>query len=105
MIQIQWTCPNIEEARKVIGILLKNNLIACANIIPHVESHYRWEEALETSYEVKVYMKTEEHRFLEIEQMIRKHCSYQVPEIVSFKALAVSHPYERWVLEEIKLPK
>lgn len=102
MIQIQWTCSSIDEARKVIRILLENNLVACANIIPHVESHYRWEGVLETSTEVKVYMKTEEHRFLEVEQMIRKHCSYQVPEIVSFKALAVSHPYEKWVFEEVK---
>ncbi len=101
MIQIQWTSPSIEEARTVIRILLENRLIACANIVPQVESHYRWEGALEASMEVKVYMKTEEHRFKEVEQMIRKHCSYKVPEIISFKALAVSHPYEAWVLEEV----
>ena len=102
MIQIQWCCSSIEEARKIIRLLLENKLIACANIVPNVESHYLWEGAIETSMEVKVYFKTEEHRFKEVEQMIRKHCSYQVPEIVSFKALAVSNPYERWVLEVVR---
>ena len=102
MIQIQWTCATLEEARQVIRLLLENRLVACATIIPQVESHYRWEGAVENSTEVKVYLKTEEHRFADVEQMIRKHCSYKVPEIISFKALAVSHPYEKWVFEEVK---
>lgn len=105
MIQIQWTSPTIEEARKVVQLLLENRLIACANIISDVESHYHWEGALEFSKEVKVYMKTEEHHFKAVEQMICKHCSYEVPEIVSFRALAASHPYEKWVLESLKQDK
>ena len=102
MIQIQWTCATIEEARKIIRLLLEHRLVACANIVQNVESHYRWEGALETSTEVKVYLKTEERRFKEVELLIRKNSSYQVPEIVSFKALAISHPYEQWVLGEVK---
>jgi periplasmic divalent cation tolerance protein len=101
MIQIQWTAPNIDEARTIIRILLESHLIACANIVPNVESHYRWEGELETSTEVKVYLKTEEEHFVEVERVIRKHCSYKVPEIVAFKALAVSHPYEKWVQSEV----
>ncbi|MBP7074300.1 MAG: divalent-cation tolerance protein CutA [Rhabdochlamydiaceae bacterium] len=103
MIQIQWTCPTIDEARKVIRILLENKLVACANIISNVESHYRWEGALESSNEVKVYFKTQESRFDMVEQTIRKNCSYQVPEIIAFRAHNVSEAYKRWVEEEVKI--
>ncbi len=99
MIQVQWTCPSLDEARCVIRLLLEGRLIACANIIPEIESHYWWEGALEATREVKVYLKTAEHLFHSVEQMIRQNCSYQVPEIIAFKAWTVSKPYEEWVLK------
>lgn len=102
MIQIQWTCPSREEARRVIHLLLDKRLIACANIVPEVESHYLWEGALETSKEVKAYLKTAAHLFNTVEQTIRQNCSYQVPEIVAFQVWAASQPYEEWVLIEVK---
>lgn len=102
MIQIQWTCPHLDEARRIIWLLLEKRLIACANIAPHIESHYRWEGVLESSQEAKVYLKTMESLFSDIEKLIRQHASYQIPEIVAFKALKVSDPYAEWVADETK---
>lgn len=102
IIQIQWTCPHLDEARKVIDLLLEKRLIACATILPQVESHYRWKDVLETSQEVKVYLKTTEELFTNVEKIIQENCSYKVPEIIAFKAYQVSRAYEQWVQAETK---
>lgn len=47
MIQIQWTCATTQEARKGATLLLEKRLIACANIIPQVESLYLWKGVIE----------------------------------------------------------
>ncbi|HSX04190.1 MAG TPA: divalent cation tolerance protein CutA, partial [Rhabdochlamydiaceae bacterium] len=53
-IYINWTCRNLEEARKVARHLIEKKLVACANIIPHIESLYLWNDKIETDQEVKV---------------------------------------------------
>lgn len=102
MIQIEWNASSFEEARKVITLLLENKLIACANLIPAIESHYWWKEKIETSSEIKVYLKTIQDHFQIIEQVIRQNCSYGVPEIVALEILEVSTPYKNWALSVLR---
>jgi uncharacterized protein involved in tolerance to divalent cations len=52
------TAPNIETARKIAQAALGKGLAACANIVPQIESHYWWEEKLETSSEALIIFKT-----------------------------------------------
>lgn len=42
MIYVFWTCSNGEEAKKITYLLLNERLIACASILPEIESIYRW---------------------------------------------------------------
>ena len=50
--------PDGETARAVAAQLLSEKLIACANILPEVESIFEWEGAPSTTKEVAVMFKT-----------------------------------------------
>lgn len=100
MIYIFWTCRDQEEARRIIHGLLDEKLIACASILPMIESIYRWEGKIETSSEAKVILKTTAQHFEAIEGFIKTHCSYEVPEIVQIDIEQGSSSYLDWVTKE-----
>lgn len=52
IIQIQWTCKTIEEARSVASFLVHEHLVACDNLLPHVESLFFEEEECRQEKEV-----------------------------------------------------
>ena len=72
-IQIQWTAASLEEARKICMGLVEKRLVACASIIPQVESIYRWENKIHTSTEAKAYCKTSDGKFLEVQSLSLIH--------------------------------
>jgi periplasmic divalent cation tolerance protein len=97
MIQIQWTCASAEEARKIAYALVEKKLAACVNILPTIESIYLWKEKVETSSEVKVFIKTVKELFPQVSRYIGEHCNYEVPEILFFEVDAVTESYEEWL--------
>lgn len=102
MIYVFWSSKSREEAKKIISLLLDEQLIACASILPEVESIYRWNGKIEERKEVKVILKTQSKLFDPICALICKHCSYEVPEIVSVSAEKCNPRYLSWVLEETR---
>lgn len=91
------TFGSAEEARKIGRLLVEEKLAACANILPGVESIYRWKDALETSAETMVLFKTNVDRYFDFEHRLLEVHSYEVPEVVAVRAEAGSLPYLRWV--------
>eukprot|EP01136_Pigoraptor_vietnamica_P031186 Opistho-1_new@91437 len=103
MIQIEWTAENIEEARQIAEQLVTKRLVACAQIIPHIESLFIWEEKLSHTQEVKVLLKTVESHFAAVRDFIEGHSSYAVPEIVKIALDEVSSSYLKWVEETVRV--
>lgn len=100
MIYIFWSCRDKTEAKKIIHILLEKGLIACASIIPQVESIYRWEGKIEESVEVKVILKTLALHFETIQSIILAEGSYSVPEILRVDIAGGNPQYLAWVVQE-----
>lgn len=98
IVQIQWTAPTMEEARLIARQLVEKRLVACANIIPNVESIYSWEGNLETSQEVKVFLKTRSSLYRQVRDFIQTHCSYKVAEISEIFFGQGNPSYFDWVL-------
>ena len=46
------TAPDLKTARALAKAALRARLIACANLIPRIESHYRWQGKIESGTEV-----------------------------------------------------
>lgn len=103
MILILWTCATLEEARRICRELVEKKWVACANIIPHVESIYFWQEKVETGSESKIFFKTTQDRFESVKNYIKEHCSYEVPEVSQIHIDDGNADYFRWVETTLRL--
>ncbi len=100
-VQVQWTCGSIEEARRVARYLVQERLVACANIIPWVESIFMWDNKLNTEQETKVYLKTSSQSIEQVKQVILDNTDYEVPEILVFAIQDGNAAYLDWVKESV----
>lgn len=98
-IQIHWTCASLEEARRISRSLVEQRLVACANIIPWVESVYMWNNALEVQQESKVIYKTRKENFFAVKQRIKKESSYEIPEVSVIEVTQSNSDYTKWLKE------
>jgi periplasmic divalent cation tolerance protein len=91
------TFGDAEEARRVARTVVTEGLAACGNIIPRIESIYRWQGKVETSEETLVFFKTTKDRYAALEARIRELHSYEVPEIIAVPVDSGFGPYLEWV--------
>jgi periplasmic divalent cation tolerance protein len=93
------TFPDAETARRISNQLVTEKFAACANILPAVESIYRWREKIETGGEVIVFFKTAPDRRKAFQEKLRSLHPYDVPEIIFVPVATGSRDYLRWVAE------
>ncbi len=91
------TWPDLETARTAARTLVEEKLAACGNIVPGVESVYRWEGKVETSAEVLVIFKTVIGRYQMLEARLRTLHPYAVPEVLALRITDGLPAYVRWV--------
>ncbi len=95
------TASSEDEARKIAHYLVEHQLAACVNIVPHVESIYRWQGKLESSREWLLMIKTTVKKFAEVRDAIRELHSYDVPECVAVTIDDGSADYLQWIGESV----
>lgn len=100
-IEIHWSASSIDEARVVCRYLVQERLVACAQIVPWIESIYQWNNQLETSQESKVVLRTKKAFFQKIQEVIIKNSSYEVPEVTSFEIQEVNPSYAAWLEDSV----
>jgi periplasmic divalent cation tolerance protein len=91
------TTPNSEEAAQLAEMLVGQRLAACVQILPEMESVYRWQGKIERQKEVLVIAKTTKAKFEELEREVRAIHSYETPEIVALPLTAGSPAYLEWL--------
>jgi periplasmic divalent cation tolerance protein len=91
------TCVSVAEARKIGRSAVEKKLAACANIVPGVESIYRWKRKVERAREVLVVMKTTSNRLSQLEREVRRMHSYDLPEFIVLPIVAGSQDYFAWI--------
>lgn len=70
------------EARRIANTLLEEKLVACVNIIPGIESLFRWKEKIETEKETAMFIKTVDEKVKDTIQRINTLHSYEIPAII-----------------------
>jgi periplasmic divalent cation tolerance protein len=98
------TAPSLEEARTLAQGILDQRLAACVNILPGVESHYWWQGKLETSSEAMLVIKSSAEQFEALAGFVRKHHSYECPEIIGIATSDISPGYRSWWDEVMMKP-
>jgi len=96
------TCGNAEEAGNLAGLLVDQRLAACVNTLERVTSTYRWQGRVQQGQETLLVIKTTAARYSAVEQAIRAHSSYELPEVVAIPVAAGSSAYLDWVREAVE---
>jgi periplasmic divalent cation tolerance protein len=76
------TAPDMKSARSLAQLGLKARLVACANIIPALKSHYWWQNRIETSNETLLLLKTRRANLPRLEKLILQEHPYDTPEFL-----------------------
>ena len=98
------TCPTRTAARKVANRLIGSRLAACVNLIPSIESTFRWQGKTERCREALLLIKTTARRFEALKRAILTLHPYQVPEIIAVSLAAGHQPYLDWVASSASSP-
>ena len=96
------TCGSEEEALKIANTLVEDHLAACVNLVSPIRSIYRWEGKIWDEKEWLLVIKTQKHRFGEVEKKVKSLHSYTVPEIISLPIIEGSTSYLNWIKENTK---
>jgi periplasmic divalent cation tolerance protein len=98
------TCGSAAEARKITRAVVGKRLAACVNVLPEVQSTYRWRGKVERSRELLLVIKTTRARLRRLEEEIRRLHSYEVPEFLVLEVEKGSPAYLRWLGENARNP-
>src|SRR4051794_27710498 len=90
------TFPDLDNARRIVHALVEAKLVACGNIIPQVESVYRWQGKIETSNEILVFFKLPARGYAAFEAKLKELHSYDVPEIIAVDVARGVPEYLGW---------
>ena len=96
-IVVFMTAANGEEATRLADMLVGAHLAACVQILPEMESIYRWEGKIERQSEILLLAKTTREKFEELEREVRALHSYDTPEIIAVPVTTGSAPYLQWL--------
>ena len=91
------TLPADADAAGFGRTLVEERLAACVNVLPVMESVFRWEGNVERDAERQVILKTSRDRTAALWDRIRELHPYEVPEFVVLPILDGSDAYLRWV--------
>ena len=98
-IVVFMTAANGEEAARLADMLVGAHLAACVQILPEMESVYRWQGKIERQSEVLLLVKTTRSKFDELEREVRALHSYETPEIIAVPVTTGSTPYLEWLIQ------
>ena len=96
------TAPDVKTARELAKVALAARLIACANLLPRVESHYWWQGRLESGTEVLMVLKTTTARLAALEKLIVAKHPYDTPEFLVLPLTRGNKRYVAWLAKSAR---
>jgi periplasmic divalent cation tolerance protein len=91
------TAPHLKIARALAHAALQARLIACANLIPKIESHYWWRGKIESDAEVLLVFKTQKAKLAALEKLVLAQHPYDTPEFIVLPMSAGNKKYLEWL--------
>jgi periplasmic divalent cation tolerance protein len=91
------TAPDLKTARRLAQAALQAKLVACANLVPRIESHYWWQGKIESGAEVLLILKTQKSRLAALEKLVLAKHPYDTPEFVVLAVSGGNQKYLAWL--------
>lgn len=91
------TTPALKSARTLAKAALKAKLIACANLVPKIESHFWWQGKMESGAEVLLILKTTKAKLPALEKLVLARHPYDTPEYLVLPLAAGNGKYLDWL--------
>ncbi|MDR1995609.1 divalent-cation tolerance protein CutA [Azonexus sp.] len=95
-------CPDETVANAIALAVVEEKLAACVNLLPRVQSIYRWQGVVESASEIPLLIKTTGERYAALEARIRELHPYTVPEIIAVPISRGLPAYLNWLAEETR---
>jgi periplasmic divalent cation tolerance protein len=96
-IVILMTAGSEDEAHKIAKLLVNQKKAACVNVVPGMDSLFRWEGKLDSGRESLLLVKTKASLLSEIISLVKTIHSYEVPEIIALPIIAGNEDYLKWL--------
>ena len=100
IIEVRTTIDSIEAAHQIADALVSKRLAACVQISGPITSTYWWQGAVEQAQEWVCTVKTRKALYPQVEEAIRKHHTYETPEILAVEIVDGNAEYLHWVVQE-----
>lgn len=94
------TVPSVKIGRTIARKCLAARLAACVNLIPGLESHYRWQGKMEKAGETLMVIKTRSQLLPELEKLVVKEHPYDTPEFIAIEIKTGNAKYLAWLASE-----
>jgi periplasmic divalent cation tolerance protein len=98
------TVPDKDTAIRIAEALVTEQLAACVNIIPAIQSVYRWQDAVQHDEELLLLIKTSDAVWSLLQERILALHPYELPEIISVRIQDGHNNYLNWIINNLKTP-
>lgn len=96
------SCPSQEVGSALAKLLVDRELAACVQVLPPMQSVYRWKGEVCIDEEVLLVIKTTSDLKDEVRKAVEENHPYEVPEFVVIDASDVSEKYEAWLRNNVR---
>jgi periplasmic divalent cation tolerance protein len=91
------TAGSYAEGKKIALALVERRLASCVNIVPQIQSVYRWKDQVESAEEWLLIIKTRSQRFEQVRDAIEELHSYELPECIMLEIAEGDKAYLEWL--------
>ncbi|MCK4901730.1 MAG: divalent-cation tolerance protein CutA [Thermoplasmatales archaeon] len=97
---IYSTIDKIQDARRIAHTLVEEQLVVCVNIIPKIESIYRWKGKIENDEECVLIAKTTDKNVKKTIKRIKALHTYELPDIIVLPIIGGLKDYLDYINDE-----
>jgi len=96
------TYPVDQDPLPLARTLVEEQLVACVNVLPPMQSVYWWEGKVEQASEHQLVMKTTRERVEGLRSRLSDLHPYEVPELLVLPIDDGAEPYLKWLAASVR---